>query len=157
MSSPSPDDRFGRPGIPLTPNQRQARYQARRRSEPDVPYGQPGRPRGARDTPTDILRALGLDLGPEQQSVDLVAARQSRESVAREDARRSILSLASAVIKSRRAANLIFAEWKTAPSASNLQRVDEANRARSFAEDQLREAVLQDQALFAAAIRAAGG
>jgi hypothetical protein len=162
---------------PMSSAERSRRYRARKAGQ-DVPKRQPGRKKpinwfdyariGADSVQAEIVRSqpsmswpealdrLGVNRDP-QRVQDLLAAYESREKVDREQTRRQIEALASAVRKCRRNADLAFSEWKAQPSTENLERVDQFNRARAYAESELRERCANDQGLIDEALRQAYG
>jgi hypothetical protein len=104
-----------------------------------------------------VLRHLGVDVGDQQRADDQVSSSRSRERVDRQTAERRASQLAGALLKARRAELLAFSDWRRSPTSAALSDVESTMRTRSLLEAELRELLLDDEALITDVMRAAGG
>jgi hypothetical protein len=102
-----------------------------------------------------LFRRHGVDVDPERLE-DRVAAQRSRKKI--NDAARveRVRSLAIAVKKTRREAELCEFDWRLNPNSDTLHAARAAQQARTAVENGLREQLLRDQALFADVMRSVG-
>ena len=136
------------PAGPMSDAERSRRYRARKKlGDQAVPRTPPGQkvypPLGyyaaqaaARTEREEGLRLLNMD---PQRLRDRVAAVDSRNAIDRDEIRRHITGLASALKKARRLEELSLADWRAKPTAENLAEVESAMRTRSLLGVQLAE------------------
>jgi hypothetical protein len=128
--------------VAISPAERNRRYRARLRGE-EVPLGKPGRPRYGPESPADVLRRLGFDVGDQQQVEDLLAARRSRDRLDQQEAAQRVDDLARGLRRAKRAESLILADWRA--GQVSLAAAEEALRNTATLEADLPAACHNDE------------
>jgi hypothetical protein len=110
-------------------------------------------------TPGDVVAALfrrrGIDVDPVRLE-DRVLAEQERRKFDDAAGIQQVRSLAIAVMKARREAELCEFDWRLNPNSDTLHAARAAQQARTAAENELRDQLLGDQDLFADVMRSVG-
>jgi hypothetical protein len=101
-----------------------------------------------------LLRRRGIDLDPERLD-ETLAAQRARDKREFGEYRDEIETLASAVRKARRVAELAEWSWRSRANSDTLQAAKDAQLGRKRAEDALLEAVNHDRELYRAVLRPA--
>jgi hypothetical protein len=107
------------------------------------------------DVVAGLLRRRGIDVDPERLE-DRVAAQTSRKKIDDAECVEHVRSLALAVKKARREAELCEFDWRLDPNSDSLHAARAAQQARTAAENELREQLLGDRDLFADVMRSVG-
>jgi hypothetical protein len=102
-----------------------------------------------------LFRRRGIDVDPVRLE-DRVLAEEERRKFDDAASVEHVRSLAIAVKKARREAELCEFDWRLNPNSDTLHAARAAQQARTAAELELREQLLGDQSLFADVMRSVG-